>query len=30
MDYKIVWTPKPKGKGYFVDANQIGMRELIF
>jgi hypothetical protein len=30
MDYKMVWTPLPKGKGYTVDANQIGMREIIF
>ena len=21
MDYKIVWTPKPKGRGYTIDAN---------
>ena len=30
MDYKMVWTPKPKGRGYSIDTNQIGTREMIF
>jgi hypothetical protein len=30
MEYKMVWTPKPQGRGYTVDANQSGMRDLVF